>query len=135
MVYGVLVAEGRRTLAKGERMLNWRQKSRVFKAAWILRYEAEISPNAIQPSERVQTSGRGDGKTLLEWAIDFLSCGDSLAIRSIYFGNQDYKPIPKELRRPHRTFWREVERRKLENAGLKVASLVYGTTGQGDTGE
>ena len=117
-------------------MLNWRQKCRVFKTAWILRHESEISPDAIQPSERVQISGRGDGKTLLEWAIDFLSCGDSLAIRSIYFGSQEeYKPVPKELRGPHKTFWREVERRRLESAGLHIAGVVYGTTEQADKGD
>jgi hypothetical protein len=122
-------------IAKGAQMLTWPQKRRVFRAAWILRHESEILPDAIQPEERVQTGGRGGGRTFLEWAIDFLSCGDSLAIKSIYFGTQDYNPVPKELRKPHRTFWKEVARRGLENSGLHIADLVYGTTEQGDKGE
>lgn len=116
-------------------MLNWRQKYRVFRAAWLLRYEAEISPDAIQPSERVQTGGRGGGRALLEWAVDFLSCGDAKALAPMYVEGKVGDPIPKELRKPHRTFWREVGRRRLENTGLRIAALVYGTTGQGDAGE
>ncbi len=112
-------------------MLTWPQKRRVFRTAWILRHEAEVSPKAVEVSERVQTGGRGGGRNFLEWAIDFLSCGDALAIKSVYFGTQDYNPIPRELRKPHRTFWREVERRSLEGDGLKIAGEVYGTTEQG----
>lgn len=112
-------------------MLTWPQKRRVFRTAWILRHEAEVSPDAVQVSERVQTGGRGGGRNFLEWAIDFLSCGDALAIKSIYFGTQDYSPIPRELRKPHRTFWKTVERRRLENDGLRISETVYGTTEQG----
>lgn len=112
-------------------MLTWPQKRRVFRTAWILRHEAEVSPKAVEVSERVQTGGRGGGRNFLEWAIDFLSCGDALAIKSIYFGTQDYAPVPKELRKPHRTFWKMVEAKRLENDGLKIAERVYGTTEQG----
>ena len=116
-------------------MLNWRQKYRVFRTAWLLRHESEISPAAIQYSERVQTGGRGGGRALLEWAVDFLSCGDAKALAPMYVEGKAGDPIPKELRKPHREFWREVGRRGLENTGLRIAALVYGTTGQGDTGE
>jgi hypothetical protein len=108
-------------------MLNWSEKVKLYKTAYILKNEKEIYASAAPMNgDRVQTGGRGGGRCFLEWAIDVL-LHSTPDIERYYLRDNgaEYEPVTGKLSAELRKFWKSVRERKLDQDGLRIVDLLY----------
>ena len=103
-----------------------REAKRDIYLAFSETFSSKLSASALPfVADQIQTSGKGDGFSWLDAAIDFFACGeDRVTLDRCHLDFDTRERFNRHEKQVCRMFWREVQRKRLDVVGMGISNRL-----------